>query len=36
MLGGVFVFIHRNARVAMAIAIAAGAIGAAASIGRAG
>lgn len=33
MLGGVFVFIHRNARIALAIAIAAGAVGAASAIG---
>ena len=33
MFGEVFVFIHRNARVATAIAIAAGAVSAASVIG---
>lgn len=33
MFGGIFVFIHRNARIALAVTIAAAAVGAAASIG---
>ncbi len=33
MLGGVFVFIHRNARIGLAVAIAAAAVGAASAIG---
>lgn len=33
MLGGVFVFVHRNARVALAVGIVAAAVGAAGAIG---
>lgn len=33
MLGGIFVFVHRNARVGIVVAIAAAAVGAATAIG---
>ncbi|MBB4083048.1 hypothetical protein GGR12_001914 [Brevundimonas lenta] len=33
MFGGVFVFIHRNARIALAVCIVAGAVSAAGAIG---
>jgi hypothetical protein len=33
MFGGIFVFIHRNGRIGLAVAIIAAAVGAAASIG---
>jgi hypothetical protein len=33
MFGGIFVFVHRNARVGLVVAIAAAAVGAATAIG---
>ncbi len=33
MLGGIFVFVHRNARVGIVVAIVAAAVGAATAIG---
>jgi hypothetical protein len=33
MFGGIFVFVHRNARVGIAVAVVAAAVGAAGAIG---
>lgn len=33
MLGGIFVFVHRNARIGIVVAIVAAAVGAATAIG---
>jgi hypothetical protein len=33
MFGGILVFVHRNARIGIAVAVVAAAVGAAASIG---